>query len=74
MKHQKNLRERYIQLVETFITAIESGKSGLELEDIRKEIRSISAQLGMNHIVDNSTQVYEFHPLKDQDNKAQTSL
>ena len=56
MKTQKNLTDRYIQLVETFITAIESGRTGTELEEIRSEIRTISAQLGMNHSVENSTQ------------------
>jgi len=56
MKQQKNLKDRYIQLVETFITALESGKSGLELEDIRSEIRDISSQLGVNFSVENSTQ------------------
>ena len=70
MKHQKKLRERYIQLVETFITAIESGRSGSELEDIRMEIRTISAQLGVNNSVENSTQVYEIFPLKDQGSEA----
>ena len=57
MKHQKNLREQYIQLVETFITALESGKPGSELEDIRNEIRNISAQLEHGNYVDNSTQL-----------------
>jgi hypothetical protein len=66
MKHQKNLRERYIQLVETFITALESGKSGSELEDIRNEIRIISAQLGLNYSVENSTQILDTYPLKKQ--------
>lgn len=70
MKHQKKLRERYIQLVETFITAIESGRSGVELEDIRTEIRTISAQLGVNNSVENSTQIYDIRPLKDQGNEA----
>lgn len=68
MKHQKNLKERYIQLVETFITALESGKSGTELEDIRIEIRSISTQLGLNHSVDNSTQLIDTPHKKEQDN------
>jgi hypothetical protein len=57
MKQQKNLRERYIQLVETFITAIESGKTGAELEDIRNEIRALSAKLNGNPSVENNAQV-----------------
>ncbi len=56
MKTQKNLRDTYIQLVENFITALESGKSGSELEDIRKEIRNISLQLGVSFSVENATQ------------------
>jgi hypothetical protein len=66
MKHQKNLRERYIQLVESFITAIENGKSGSEVEDIRNEIRNISAQIDGKSPVENSTQMLEFMPLKDR--------
>lgn len=53
MKQQKNLTDRYIQLVESFIKALESGKSGVELEDIRSEIRDISFQLGVNFSVEN---------------------
>lgn len=56
MKTQKNLTDRYIQLVETFITALESGKSGSQLEDIRTEIRNISLQLGVSFSVENATQ------------------
>ena len=56
MKTQKNLTDRYIQLVETFITALESGKSGSQLEDIRSEIRNISLQLGVSFSVENATQ------------------
>jgi hypothetical protein len=57
MKDQKNQRERYIQLVESFITAIESGRSGAELEDIRKEIRILSAKLTASPSVENTAQV-----------------
>jgi hypothetical protein len=57
MKHQDNLRERYIQLVETFITAIENGRSVSELDEIRTEIRAISSQLGLNLSVENSTRI-----------------
>ena len=68
MNHQKNLRERYIQLVESFITALESEKSGSELEDIRTEIRGISAQLGLSHPVENSTQDINITLSKTQKN------
>ena len=63
MKQQKNLRDRYIQLVETFITALESGRPGSELADIRKEIRLISEQLGLSNTVENSTQGLDLLPL-----------
>jgi hypothetical protein len=62
MKPKKNLRDTYIQLVETFITALESGKSGSELEDIRSEIRNVSSQLGVTFSVENTTQHERFSP------------
>lgn len=71
MKQQKNVRDRYIQLVETFITAIESGRSGAELEDIRKEIRMLSAELNQDHYVENPTQSPNFlqlHQKHDESN------
>ncbi len=74
MKRQTNLRERYIQLVETFITALESGGSGNELEDIRKEIRVISKQLGIPHSVENSTQEFGFLPLAKQKEEKSNGL
>jgi hypothetical protein len=64
MRQQKNTRDRYIQLVETFITALESGRSGSELEDIRKEIRLLSAELNHGHSGENSTQNHDFLPLQ----------
>lgn len=60
MRQQKNTRDRYIQLVETFITALESGRSGSELEDIRKEIRLLSAELNQDSSVENTTQNQDF--------------
>ena len=56
MQETRNLRDRYIQLVESFITALESGKSGSELEEIRNEIRKISSHFGMGNSVEKSTQ------------------
>jgi hypothetical protein len=56
MKEQTNFRERYIQLVEDFITAIESGRTGAELEDIRKEIRILSTKLNAFPSVENPAQ------------------
>jgi hypothetical protein len=69
MKHQNNLRGRYIQLVETFITAIENGRSVSELDEIRTEIRAISSQFGLNLSVDNSTQVSVQTRSRDQGNE-----
>jgi len=63
MKQKKNSRDRYIQLVETFITAIESGRSGAELEDIRKEIRMLSVELNAVGTVDIAPQNPDFLPL-----------
>ena len=65
MKQQTNLKERYIQLVETFIAAIESGKSGSELEDIRNEIRILSTEFNATYAVENPTQ-FEFIPVNTQ--------
>jgi hypothetical protein len=64
MKEQKNLREKYIQLVETFITAIESGRSGTELENIRKEIRFLSENLNDSPAVENHTHKFDFSAIK----------
>jgi hypothetical protein len=58
MQESRNLRDRYIQLIESFITALESGKSGSELEEIRKEIRTLSSSLGMGNSVEKSTQQF----------------
>ena len=69
MKQPKNLRERYIQLVETFITALENGESGSELENIRNDIRTVSTQLGLDHPVENHTQLDDLIPLKAQKNE-----
>lgn len=66
MKSQKKLRERYIQLVETFINAIESGKSGTELEEIRGEIRILSAALNLTPPVENHTHKTGFPPLNQR--------
>jgi hypothetical protein len=74
MKHQKNLKERYIQLVETFITALESGKSGTELEDIRNEIRNISSQLTPSHSVENPTQMFDFLPFREKNDENENRL
>lgn len=64
MRTGKNLRDRYIQLVETFITAIENGRSGAELEDIRNEIRILSTQLASGSSVENHTQQFDILTLK----------
>jgi hypothetical protein len=72
MKQPTNLRERYIQLVETFIAAIESGRSGSELEDIRNEIRMLSAQLNDSTHVENHTQPFEFMPLNSEQKQNET--
>lgn len=56
MKQKKKPTDNYIQLVETFITALESGKSGAELEGIRSQIRNISSQASAASSVENSTQ------------------
>lgn len=66
MKQQKNLRLRYIQLVETFITALENGRSGTELEDIRAEIRTISSKLGVASFVEGNTQDVSLQRLPEQ--------
>lgn len=71
MQHQKKLREQYIQLVESFITALESGKSGSELEDIRNEIRSLSSRLGVGNSVENPTQPIEFLGFQARENENQ---
>ncbi|HEX6914596.1 MAG TPA: hypothetical protein VF145_05120 [Chitinophagaceae bacterium] len=67
MKNQSKLRDRYIQLVETFITALESGRTGSELEDIRNEIRAVSSQLGVAASVEKSTQAPLSYPAGEQD-------
>ncbi len=74
MRQQKNLRDRYIQLVETFITAIESGRSGAELEDIRKEIRVLSAELNHDHGVENTTQHLDFLPLHQKPDESSNGV
>jgi hypothetical protein len=67
MKSQKHLRDRYIQLVENFINAIEEGRSGSELEDIRNEIRILSQQLKARPSVENHPQQYEQLHLRRQE-------
>lgn len=74
MRQQKNLRDRYIQLVETFITAIESGRSGAELEDIRKEIRMLSAELNHDHCVENTTQNLDFLQLHQKTDESSNGV
>lgn len=56
MKQKKKPTDNYIQLVETFITALESGKSGAELEDIRNQIRNMSSHPDAISSVENPTQ------------------
>jgi secreted trypsin-like serine protease len=68
MKYNSNLRERYIQLVENFITALESGTSWAELQDIKNEIRIISVQLNSSPNVENHTQQFDFLPLNQRNN------
>jgi hypothetical protein len=53
MNQQKNLKDQYIQLVETFINAIESGRSGAELGSIRNDIRMLSATVHSEPTVEN---------------------
>ncbi len=74
MRQQKNTTDRYIQLVETFITAIESGKSGAELEDIRKEIRMLSTTLKSVGTVDIAPQNLDFLPLDRKLNEGNTEM
>ena len=77
MKTQENLRHTYIQLVETFITALESGKSGAELEDIRNEIRNVSSKLGVVPSVEIATQEQTFdslHLSNEKNNETDTSV
>jgi hypothetical protein len=77
MKEQKNLREKYIQLVETFITAIESGRPGTELENIRKEIRLLSENLNGGPAVENHTHKFDFPAIKttaEKSNSVNTTI
>jgi hypothetical protein len=71
MKQKKNAPNNYIQLVETFITALESGKSGAELEDIRNQIRNISSQSAVSSSVENPTQAKLYNQLH-QETKSNT--
>jgi len=64
MASKKNLRDRYIQLVETFITALESGRSGAELENIRNDIRKLSSQLNFSNSVEDIPQEFDYLPVQ----------
>jgi len=57
MNQQRDLRAKYIQLVEAFINALETGKPGEELEALRNEIRNVSSLLELNNNVENDAQL-----------------
>lgn len=69
MKNQDNIKDRYIQLVELFINALENGKTGLELEGIRKDIRAASAQLELNNSGESIAHIVELLPVKEPQEK-----